>query len=68
MELEERIARVELLVARYERLNRWEHAGMAIAKLILLLIALAVTVTYALSDLAVLLINRIEFVRSALRL
>ena len=66
MEIDERLARIEAIIAEDQRIERLERKGLRIAKFVLLLIALAGPVVWALFEFALFLINRFETLRHAL--
>jgi hypothetical protein len=66
MELDERIAKIEAILQGEDAIARWERKGIRIAKLLLLIIALAAPVVWALFEFAMFLINRYESFKHAL--
>jgi hypothetical protein len=66
MEIDERLAKIEARIAEDDQIERLERKGLRIAKFVLLVIALAATVVWALFELALFLINRFETLRQAL--
>ena len=66
MEIDERLAKIEAKIAEDEKIERLERKGLKLTKFVLLVIALAAPVVWALFELALFLINRLETLRHAL--
>lgn len=66
MELDERLARIEAIIAEDEGISRLERKGLRITKFVLLIIALMAPITWALFEFVMFLINRYESLRHAL--
>lgn len=58
MELDERLARIEAIIAEDDRIRRWERKGLRIAEFLLMLIALSAPIVWALFEFTSFLINR----------
>ena len=65
MEIDERLARIEAIIAEDHGIERLERKGLRIAKFVLLLVALAAPVVWALFEFVLFLINRFETLRHA---
>ena len=66
MELDERLARIEAIIAEDEGISRLERKGLRITKFVLLIIALLAPITWALFEFLMFLLNRYESLRHAL--
>ena len=66
MEIEERLARIEAIIAEGQGLERLERKGLRITKFLLLVIALAAPVVWALFEFIMFLVNRYETLRHAI--
>ena len=68
MEIDDRLAKLEAKMAEGEKIDQLERTGLRIAKFVLLVIALAAPVMWALFEFVLFLINRFETLRHALSL
>ena len=68
MEIDDRLAKLEAKMAEGEKIDQPERTGLRIAKFVLLVIALAAPVMWALFEFVLFLINRFETLRHALSL
>ena len=68
MEIDDRLAKIEAKMAEGEKIDQLERTGLRIAKFVLLVIALAAPVVWALFEFVLFLINRFETLRKALSL
>ena len=68
MEIDDRLAKIEAKMAEGEKIDQLERTGLRIAKFVLLVIALAAPVMWALFEFVLFLINRFETLRHALSL
>ena len=68
MELDERLARIEAIIADEAKIEILERKSLRIAKFLLLVIALSAPVVWALFEFVLFLINRFETLKHALRL
>jgi len=66
VELDERLARIEAIIAEDTKIERLERKGLRIAKFLLLVIALSAPVVWALFEFVLFLINRYETLKHAL--
>lgn len=60
MELEERLSKIEAIIAEDAKIERLERKGLRIAKFLLLVIALSAPVVWALFEFVLFLINRYQ--------
>ena len=67
MELDERLARIEAIIADEAKIEILERKSLRIAKFLLLVIALSAPVVWALFEFVLFLINRFETLKHALR-
>jgi len=66
MEIEERVTKIEALIAESEGVNRWERRILRWFKFLLFLVAIIAVLIWASSEFAAYVIDRWDYVRHAL--
>jgi hypothetical protein len=66
LEIEERVTKIEALIAEGEGVNRWERRILRWLKFLLFLVAIIAVLIWASSEFVTYVINRWEYVRHAL--
>jgi len=66
MELEKRVARLEQIIALEGRISRFEHRTIRVFETILLIVALAAPISWAVFELVLFLINRWDSLKEAI--